>query len=309
MHSTESTLHRQSWALEYFVKRFFRIAPLYYCILAGMVLWKAFRWQIFEQSLETMVLNLTFTFGFAPWVGIIKGGWTVGVEMLFYAIFPVFLLTVRSMPATLVLLLLSVTVTYAARSTLQTHFESHVSQYGYNWAYFSFPANLCYFVFGILAFRVAAHADKSSTTIRWLVPAFSVVTLGALMFAKPGSVLFQWKDEAIVWGLGFGSLCLWKSTRPSPWCANRFFEYLGERGYSIYLLHPIAIVLLKSALQDVYALLIPQVGAYAYFACFIVLLVPLLLLAELTYRFIEVPGIAFGSSMAKKSRSQTGPAC
>jgi peptidoglycan/LPS O-acetylase OafA/YrhL len=212
------------------------------------------------------------------------------------------------MSATLVLLLLSVTVTYAAQSTLQTHFESHVSQYGYNWAYFSFPANLCYFVFGILAFRLAARADKSSTTIRWLVPAYSVVTICSLIFAKPGSLLFQWKDEAIVWCLGFGSLCLWQSTRPSQWCANRFFEYLGERSYSIYLLHPIVTDLLKSTLQGMYAQLVPQIGTYAYFVCFIVLLTPLLLLAELTYRFIEVPGIAFGSSMAKKVRSQTGPA-
>ena len=39
MHSTEHTLHRPTWAKEYFVKRFFRIAPLFYCILAGMVLW------------------------------------------------------------------------------------------------------------------------------------------------------------------------------------------------------------------------------------------------------------------------------
>jgi peptidoglycan/LPS O-acetylase OafA/YrhL len=307
MYSTESTLHRQSWAVEYFVKRFFRIAPLFYCILACMILWPAIYSHAFAHSLQAILLNLTFTFGFAPWTGIVWAGWTVGVEMLFYAIFPVLLLTVRSMSATFVLLLLSVAVTYAARSTLQTHFESHVSQYGYNWAYFSFPANLCYFVFGILAFRVAAHADKSSTTIRWLVPAFSVVTLGALMFAKPGSLLFQWKDEAIVWGLGFGSLCLWQSTKPSWWCANRFFEYLGEHSYSIYLLHPIVIILLKSTLQGLYALLVPQVGAYAYFVCFIVLFLPLILLAEMTYRFIEVPGIAFGSSVARKSRSQNEP--
>ncbi|HNV58842.1 MAG TPA: acyltransferase [Rhodoferax sp.] len=308
MYSTASTLHRQSWAVEYFVKRFFRIAPLFYCILACMILWPAIYSHAFAHSPQAILLNLTFTFGFAPWTGIVWAGWTVGVEMLFYAIFPVLLLTVRSMSATLVLLLLSVAVTYAAQSTLQTHFESHVSQYGYNWAYFSFPANLCYFVFGMLAFRMAARADKSSTTMRWLVPAFSVVTLGALMFAKPGSLLFQWKDEAIVWGLGFGSLCLWQSTRPSQWCANRFFEYLGERSYSIYLLHPIVTDLLKSTLQGMYAQLVPQVGAYAYFVCFIVLLTPLLLLAELTYRFIEVPGIAFGSSMAKKFRSQTGHA-
>lgn len=115
MYSTEHTIRRQTWATEYFVKRFFRIAPLYYCIMAGMVLWPLIKSQTFAVSFQSLLLNLTFTFGFAPWSGIVWAGWTVGVEMLFYVVLPVLLLTVRTTLATFFLLVIAIFVTYAAR--------------------------------------------------------------------------------------------------------------------------------------------------------------------------------------------------
>lgn len=305
MYSTEATMHRPAWVSEYFVKRFFRIAPLFYCILAAMILWPAIKSHVLAYSLEYIVLNVTFMFGFAPWSGIVWAGWTVGIEMLFYAIFPVLLLSIRSLPATLGLLILSIIVTYSARATLHLHYQSHVTDYGYNWAYFSFAANLCYFIFGMYAFRISASSNKKTGLMaQWLVPAFTVVLLGALMFARPGSMFFQLRDEAILWGIGFGGLCLWQSTKASRWSANRFFEYLGERSYSLYLLHPIVIMLLRGPIQSLYVALTPHIGTYAYFVCVPVVLLPLLLLAELTYRLIEVPGIAFGRAINSKSREK-----
>lgn len=43
LHSTEPTLNRPNWATEYCVKRFFRIAPLFYLVLFGMLLWQGIR--------------------------------------------------------------------------------------------------------------------------------------------------------------------------------------------------------------------------------------------------------------------------
>jgi peptidoglycan/LPS O-acetylase OafA/YrhL len=302
MYSTEHAMHHQTWATEYFVKRFFRIAPLYYCLMAGMVLWPVIKSQTLAVSLQALLLNLTFTFGFAPWSGIVWAGWTVGVEMLFYAVLPVLLLTIRTTSATLALAVISVFVTYAARSTLHVHYETSVSQYGYNWAYFSFAANLCFFAMGMYAFRLARQFDEASLMLRWFIPAFSVMLLGTLMLAEPGSPLMLWKGEPILWGVGFAALCLWQSTRPSRWSANKVFEYLGERSYSVYLLHPVVLILLKNPIQGVYATLTPQLGAYAFFVCVPLVLVPLLVLTEATYRLIEVPGIEFGKTVNSRIR-------
>lgn len=304
MHSTEHTMHRQTWASEYFIKRFFRIAPLYYCIMAAMVLWPVIKSQKLAVSIEALLLNLTFMFGFAPWTGIVWAGWTVGVEMLFYAVLPVLLLTIRTTLATFVLFVISIIVTLAAYPALHEHYEMSASRYGYNWAYFSIAANLCFFAMGMYVFRLKRTMDNASLMMRWLIPAFSVVLLGSLIFAKPGSQTIPWNGATILWGIGFATLCLWQSTHPSRWSANRIFEYLGERSYSIYLLHPMVIMLLKQPIQNIYAALTPHFGAYAFFVCAVLLLLPLLALTEATYRLIEIPGMGLGKKINSLIRNR-----
>lgn len=301
MHSTERNMYHKTWVKEYFVKRFFRIAPLYYCIMAGIVLWPAIQYQILSIDFHALLLNLTFTFGLVPWKGIVWGGWSVGVEMLFYAIFPILLMTVWTRPGTLFLVAASIIVTYVARSTLHTHYEFTVSQYQYNWAYFSFAANLCFFAMGMYAFRVTQTIGRQTPAMRWWIPAVSLVILGILLFTELDNTLIHlWKADLIVWGIGFAALAVWQSTWPSRWSANKFMEYLGERSYSVYLLHPVIIVLFKPWIQVLYSTLAPYLGAYAFFVCFALLLIPLLTLSEATYRFIEIPGIQLGRRINRK---------
>lgn len=308
MHSTEHTMHRPQWVSEYFVKRFFRIAPLYYAIMASITLWPAILHGKWSIDFQALLLNLTFTFGLVPWKGIVWAGWSVGVEMLFYAIFPVLLVTVRTRVGTMKLLALSILVTYAARGALDAHYEHTVSLYRYNWAYFSFAANLCFFVMGMYAFRVVHTVDRDSAAMRWFIPALCVSLIAGLLFTDLGKPLrLLWKADLIVWGLAFAALSIWQSSRPSRWSANRICEYLGERSYSIYLLHPVVIVLLKAPVQATYSALIPHIGAYAYFACAIVILLPLLMISELTYRLIEIPFIQQGKTInANRRRSLSG---
>ena len=197
MHSTEHTMYRATWATEYFIKRFFRIAPLYYFIMAGMILWPAIQSQAWTVDLQTLLLNLTFTFGFAPWTGIVWAGWTVGIEMIFYAILPVLLLTVRTNSATIIMVFVSILVTYAARLSLHGHYEFTVTHYGYNWSYFSFASNLCFFAFGIYAYRLAQQLDKASQVARWGVSAFAIALLGTLLLGRISNV---WHGDLIFWG-------------------------------------------------------------------------------------------------------------
>lgn len=304
MHSTEHTLHRPTWAKEYFVKRYFRIAPLFYFILAGMVLWPLLKSHTLAVNLHHLVLNLTFTFGLAPWTGIVWAGWTVGVEMLFYVILPILLLTVRTRMGTLWLVAASILVSYASLTVLQAHFEHTVAQYRYNWSYFSFPANLCYFALGMYAFRIASETAATAAVLRRSLAAFAVLLLGTLLFAGRRLGL---DTNTILWGFGLAALALWQGKWPGRWCANRFFEHVGERSYSVYLLHPVVIILLKSPVQMLYGALAPALGASAYFVCAAAVILPLLLLSEVTYRLIEVPGIRFGKQFNARIRQRQHP--
>lgn len=299
MYSTEHTMGRPSWAKEYFVKRFFRIAPLFYSILALMLLWPLIRWGHMPFTWEAVLLNFSFAFGLAPWTGIVWAGWTVGVEMLFYALLPVLLLTVRSRLGAFYLAIACTALAYVSRPLLHAHFEHTTDLYSYNWSEFSLLPNLCYFAFGIYAFRIAAETSLDGARFRRGVAGFATVLLGVLLLA---SSVWGFRGDKIIWGIGFAALVLWQSKWPGPWSANRFSEYLGERSYSLYLLHPIMIVLLKSPLQASYNQVSPWLGPYAYFVCAILLLMPLFVAVEACYRMIELPGIRLGQRLAARIR-------
>ena len=295
MHSTANTINCPDWLRIYFLKRFFRIAPLFYAIMAGMMLWPFLRHGAWGQNFETAILNLTFTFGLAPWTGIVWAGWSIGVEMLFYMVFPLVLLTIHSRNGMLTLVIVSILVSYASYEVLSEHYEITVARYGYNWAYFSFLPNLCFFAFGMYAYILFQTLSRENMAIRFLIPLGSGAMLLLLILTDIDEPLKSFSSaDTIIWGASLAGICVWQATKPSLWSANRFMEYLGERSYSIYLLHPVVIYLLIPALRETHALLVPHFGNYAFFGCTLILLFPLLLLAEVSYRLIELPGVRLG---------------
>lgn len=251
MHSTEHTMNRPGWVREYFIKWFFRIAPLFYAVLACMVLWPFVQWHAWRVDLSTVLLNVAFMFGFAPWSGIVWAGWTVGVEMLFYAILPVLLLAVRTKMASLVLVFITIAISLSSYSILYVHFEQSAEKPDRNWAYFSFLPDLCFFAFGIFAFRLAHEIQPTSATMRWLIPAFSVVMFSSLIRVRHGRAFVDLgRFNIVLWGIRFAALCVWQEKWANRWSANRIFEYIGERGFSVYLLQPILFYMLKDRLQS-----------------------------------------------------------
>jgi peptidoglycan/LPS O-acetylase OafA/YrhL len=304
MYSTEYTMQRSSWVREYFTKRFFRIAPLFYFIIAFELVRQTVTHGLVTK-MPTIFLNVFFAFGFAPWSGIVWGGWTVGVEMIFYVLFPVLLLIIRTTKSALILLFAAVLISYVSRYVLHDQYLSIVPLAQYDWwGYFSFVPNLLFFVIGIYAFKLKNTLTKESIALRFLIPLIAVVTISALMLTEMDKPFRNnsGRPDLIVWAVGFGALCIWQSTKPSFWCANKLFEYAGERSYSIYLLHPIIIFFSKSHIVKFYNWLAPYVGEYAFFICGIIVLGILLTVAEITYRTIEVPGIKLGRNFVKRLR-------
>jgi peptidoglycan/LPS O-acetylase OafA/YrhL len=102
-------------------------------------------------------------------------------------------------------------------------------------------------------------------------------------------------SPAIGWGL-FGAtyavLLLGMSLLPLSAVVNRATTYLGQVSYSLYLAHPIVIALLIPVFRRIQAS-VPQTDL-AYLACAALTLGIAIPLAQLGYRFIEVPGIRAG---------------
>lgn len=297
MHSTEYKTTDKDWITNYFIKRFFRIAPLFYFIAAFEIGRQAFSGGI-VTDLTSIFLNLTFTFGFVSFSGLVWGGWSIGVEMIFYAIFPVLLLTLRNHKSALIFLFFAIVVSGLIRSALHTQHVNATSPTQWDWSYFAFGPNLCFFAMGIYAYRVSHLLEKEAGFTRFIIPLIAVASISALMFFGMGKYLYndaRW--DIVAWGLSLTALCIWQSLRPSFTIANKPFEYCGEQSFSIYLIHPIAITFLKDYLIRSYEALLPHLGAYAFFVCAALIIAATLIVARFTYKFIEVPGIRLGQQL------------
>ena len=86
----------------FYIRRLFRIAPLFYAMLA---LWVLASWLVWNRtfSFQTLFLNMSFLFGLVPGQheSIVWAGWSIGIEMLFYLVFPVIAVLVPNLRAAL----------------------------------------------------------------------------------------------------------------------------------------------------------------------------------------------------------------
>ena len=290
MHSTVRHTPRPQWITIFFVKRFCRIAPLFYFVLMVVLGWSWANHQLIDPW--QVILNIGFATGFSPQQGLVPAGWTVGVEMLFYAVFPVLLLSIRSTKAALLVAVASIPLTCASRVVFfRTDGE---------WFNFMFPSNLCFFAFGLLAYHLVHQKDIDDKWTRVVAPIFAALMILILFQLDNDNALRRPPGmDTVLWGIGLAALCVWQG-RASLQRGSRILHYLGERSYSIYLLHPLVLRALRDRLQSMHSALLPLGDVLAFVACAGAVLAVLLILCEATYRLIELPGIGLGARLNRK---------
>jgi peptidoglycan/LPS O-acetylase OafA/YrhL len=91
---------REAYPINFYIRRFFRIAPAYYLAIPLYFVWRTIMRSYStgsfeipqEYSVEGVLQNLFFVHGFFPnnYNFVVPGGWSISTEMVFYVIFPVF---------------------------------------------------------------------------------------------------------------------------------------------------------------------------------------------------------------------------
>ncbi|MBN3759697.1 acyltransferase [Burkholderia sp. Ac-20365] len=175
--------------LRFYIKRFFRIAPLYYAAIAvyGLISYGATRsgyeraWILGAHGPVDVLLNVLFLHALSQTAinNVVPGGWSIGVEMLFYLIAPLLFFAamnrVRLVLATIVLLALSIaTLSFGdCHGTLDC--QVHNNSFSYFWPPVQGPC----FIVGMWAwYGFRSHLlGTSSISLRttWLYFVLAVV--------------------------------------------------------------------------------------------------------------------------------------
>jgi peptidoglycan/LPS O-acetylase OafA/YrhL len=292
--STLPQIGRENWMRAYFMKRFFRIAPLFYALLVFRVLHRAARGRAFDVA--DIVLNVTFTFNLVPGKheSIVAAGWTIGVEMVFYALLPAILVCARGWLATAALALVAVAISLSARAIFPT-LEGLPS----NYAVMSFASNVQFFAIGILAYHVFDALKQRPVGSPRVGAAGTAVTVGLLMMIVLGPLTYVNGANTPLWGLLFGVLCIWQALAPGRVNGSRAFVYLGERSYSIYLLHPMVILLPRQHWRAWDEGLTQAIGDWSFVVISVAVLGLTIALSVVSYALIEVPGMRLGSHLIR----------
>jgi peptidoglycan/LPS O-acetylase OafA/YrhL len=277
----------------FYIRRIFRIVPLFYILMAVTILRDWLKWHQ-PHSIKQIFLNALMLFNLVPGqsTGIVWASWTIGVEMLFYLLFPLIIKAKQTylFACFLGTIFLSVLLHLCVQqSTLSSHLKAEYLST-------TFVKALPVFVLGIATF---AFYGSRMFTRRWPKWAGSTLVAVALLLhvlfsyagAYSGNVGAYWSAPA--WAL----LLLGLIKDPTRVLVNAVTRFYGKISYSLYLDHPIFVVLLMPFYARIYGYVSEPLLAFCL--CCVTTLALLTPSAYVTYLLIEQPGIGFGRRLIK----------
>lgn len=270
------------------IKRFFRIAPLFYATVAANLLLHIPAGP--EPRPRFLIENATLTFGLIhPNHAMVTGGWSIGLEYAFYFVFPILAwLAARNrsflLLGTLALLALSIPATFIGVPAI--HIPDHK---------FHAYVQVANHAFLFLAGGLVAQARQAW---RFRLGTGAFLGLGVLLFLAfacyQRNFFDDWKIMQgwpryyfLATSFALVALFAFHDFRNGPLMAAG--KFLGEVSYSVYLIHPVILALLELRLPRVMGPL----------PCFLVSILVTLAVSALTFRFVEKPMMALGRRLCR----------
>ncbi|WP_368542577.1 acyltransferase family protein [Enterobacter soli] len=229
----------------YFIRRFFRIAPLFYFILAVSIIRNIYIFNVVNTPQDIMN-NILFIFNFIPGKqsSIAWAGWTIGVEMAFYVVFPI----IYKYSKTLLSSVLVLGVALIFREIIK---QVLLSQMGDNQATLLFynttvvrhaPA----FIIGMITYNVYKDAMTSGWLSRSKGMAMVLISIiSFLVVCYNNNFVEKNYDANLIKATIFSILIIGLLAFRPKAIVNNFSIFSGKISYSMYLVHPTVVYLLS----------------------------------------------------------------
>jgi len=228
--------------LGFALRRFFRIAPLFYLMILVMCIHNFSGVKIDGKSI---LLNMTFLFNLVPGyqTSIVPAGWTVGVEMVFYMIFPLLYRFSKGVILSVSVFFVSICIATLLFMNINLFVADPFNYYLYSILY-----RAPIFTFGLIAFYLLPILEKRperkqiGLALLTFVPVmfFAITANKVAIFDK-----YYWE------GVMFGALVVGLGLLPVAVIVNPVSAWLGRISYSVYLLHSIFIVVLIPTMRSI----------------------------------------------------------
>lgn len=230
--------------LNYTIRRFFRIAPLYYL---GIVVYALIGDHLYfgfsdptgpDYSFVNVSANILFIHSFVPsaYNRIVPGGWSIGTEMAFYVIFPALFLMLTKLHAAArhgaiaLIVLITFGLSFAGQIALA---ELGFSLENNQFVYCNILNQLPVFLTGMLTFLYVRHVPARGRALAAAIVVMGIgFPLSAAALLRPFSL--SGAVSAHFAGLAFAGLLFVAKDLPFR---LTWIESIGQRSYSMYVFH------------------------------------------------------------------------
>ncbi|MDB5246602.1 MAG: acyltransferase [Segetibacter sp.] len=277
-------LTEENATANFFRRRFFRIAPLYFIAIIYYTIQNTTGFKFLSTGvpahlleIKPIVLNFLFLHALVPHYinSVVPGGWSIGVEMLFYCLVPLLIKGMRNLNYSIIFFSCSVFFMVVCNLVISP-FISTEDKY---FLYFYLPSQLPVFFLGIACYYFIIVKDRT-------------VKKNALFLLLLSSVLLFYFGISyhISASLIFCLLIYYCYVSNSRILVNRVTEYIGKMSFSLYIVHFAAIFLLKKVGLIG---LIPVTGSVSeilnHFSNFVIVISVSSAISYVTYNYYEMP--------------------
>ncbi|EPG9045448.1 acyltransferase family protein [Klebsiella aerogenes] len=301
--------------IRFWMRRFFRIAPLYYFLLLIAFYFGehfgyyrdviASAWPVTQtettrytdSSFSNFIAHISFAFGFLPYYSFrtVLPDWSIGLEMQYYLLFPfimLFISRVGFVRASVIVMLLCAIAAFA----LPGYFSS-----------FPMPSMILFklplFLSGMLIYK--AVSENKVNYIFWALLAPFVahlmgyftspirMTLEALIIIAMSLLLMPHKNNFPLKNFfNFVKKLL----------SMRISQHLGDVSYSVYLLHLMIVIPVVGILIEYTSF--ESLSPFLRFCIVVFITLPLTyFIANYLFKYIEKNGILLGRTFIKKQKA------
>ena len=298
-------------ATKFFVRRFFRIAPLYYAAI--IFYWFVGIKETGEFSMKVLSATLLFYNAWSPyliptvpgWMPV-PGGWSISVEFCFYLIFPLLAIIVTSLQRSIIFFFMALVILIAVQIVGASLYPEISLEARSNFLYF-WPLNhLVIFSLGFVLY----YCVKSETVSK-MISDFNI-TANASTLGLLGMIFllsFYGQRKFFDWSLGLPPTHLLISIaflfwalilliRPSSIVVNRIIVEVGKVSFSAYVLHFAMLKFVSSILVDLWPL--PRVGIFSIPYAAVLIFISVFVtwyISSKTYKYIERPFVLLGKTL------------
>ena len=292
----------QNALLNFYIRRFFRIAPAFYVALVIYTVHGKMApgyWAPGGLQWWHITLTALFLHGWNPETinSVVPGGWSIAVEMMFYVIAPYLFVKLKNIKQTIFALFVALVFFKVSSWLVNTRL---VAYYPQDWDYlvFNFSSlwlfgQLPVFLLGILLFHVLRKYKSADSQTAWLLVVWAVFLFFAFLEVGTYRNLLP---AHILYAVAFVLFILGVYCHPHKFVVNPITVFIGKLSFSIYLVHFMVLYQLGKRLPDKFS---PD-GDLDFLLVFLLVLFISVGISYLTYRFIEVPGINLGKKIIGK---------